>query len=72
MKLSELIKQLKREYKSGGEVEILSIAITPEGKVIIGGTFESGPTRSIFSGSLEGAAADDLSELANLPKGKSQ
>lgn len=45
MKLSELIKQLKREYKSGGEVEIEQITITPDGKVVIGGTFESGPTR---------------------------
>lgn len=44
--LTELIKQLKREYKSGGEVKIEKITITPEGKVVIGGTFESGPTRT--------------------------
>lgn len=54
MKLSDLIKQLKREYKSGGEVEVAALSITPDGKVIIGGSFESGPVRaSVFDGTLE-------------------
>lgn len=44
--LSDLIKQLKREFKSGGEIEVTAISITPDGKVIIGGSFESGPVRA--------------------------
>lgn len=46
MKLTDLIKQLKREFKSGGEIEVTAISITPEGKVVIGGSFESGPVRA--------------------------
>lgn len=72
MKLTDLIKQLKREYKSGGEIEVSAITITPDGKVIIGGSFESGSVRpSVFDERVEDGptiAIPDPAEIRSTRK----